>query len=123
MYDGFYFDSFYDLPPKALPKDCEYYFNVLYLAVSVPPGTFGSTWEFTDISRIKDPRPICVYYYEDPDVDDWEIEANPHAVVEINTKTREVVWYDMIDFETEKPWLIEPIGEDFDYEESDEEEE
>ena len=121
MYDGFYFDSFFDIPESALPRNCEYYFNVLFIEVELPEGELEKITgmegldEFSDISRIKDPRPICVYYYEDKDAHTWNIEATPHTVVEFNTKTKEVSWYDMLDFNTESPWAIDPVEEDFDY--------
>lgn len=128
MYDGFYFDSFFDLPESALPRNCEYYFNVLFIGVKLPEGELEKITgmegldEFSDISRIKDPRPICVYYYEDKDTHTWNIEATPHAVVEFNTKTNEVSWYDMLDFDTESPWAIDPVKEDFDYDEEEQDE-
>ena len=123
MYDGFYFDSFFDLPWQALPQNCEYYFNVMFIAVALPPGELAKIsgveglWEITDISKIKEPRPMCVYYYEDDSAHTWDIDVTPHTVVEINTKTNEMAWYDMLDFETESPWAIDPIEEDFDYDE------
>lgn len=127
MYDGFYYDNFFDLPEQALPRNCEYYFNILYISVEVPEGELEKItgmkglWELNDISRIKDPRPICVSYYETEGVHTWNIEAFPHTVVELNTKTNEVSWYEMLDFETKTPWEIDPIEEDFDYEDDDEE--
>lgn len=120
MYDGFLFDSFFELPDHALPQNCEYYFNILTIEVAVPIGTLQKICNATDledISRIKDSRPIFMYIYEDEECDDWEYEATPHTVVEVNTKTNEISWYDMLDFETERPWAIEPIEEDFDYDE------
>jgi len=125
MYDDFYFDNFFDLPEKALPQNCEYYFNVLMIEVEVPTGELAKVancpglWEFTDMSRIKNPRPICIYYYESDDAHTWNIDTTPHTVVEFNTKTREMSWYDMLEFETESPWAIDPIEEDFDYDDDD----
>lgn len=120
MYDGFSFDTFFDLPDSSLPRHCEYYFNVLVINAAVPQGTLRElTGEnidnYEDISRIKDARPIYLYVYEDEDITEPEVEYNPHSVVEVNTKTFEVSWYDMIDFETERPWAIEPVEENFDY--------
>ena len=128
MYNGFLFDSFFDLPEQALPRDCEYYFNVLHITVAVPTGELqkitgvSGIWEFSDISRVKDPRPICMYFYEDENVKTWDIAATPHTVVEHNIKINEVCWYDMLDFETKEPWKIDPIEEDFNYEDDDEDE-
>lgn len=120
MYDGFNFDSFFDLPDKALPPNCEYYFNVLFIAIEVPEGSLNGIIEFNDMSHIKDSRPVCLYFYEG-ETKTWNIEATPHTVVEFNTKTREVCWYDMLDFETKSPWKIDPIEEDFDYDDDDDE--
>lgn len=108
------------MPEQALPQNCEYYFNILTITVAVPVGTLQKTCgttEFHDLSRLKDARPIYLYMYEDEDeeCDMWETDAIPHTVVEVNTKTNEISWYGMIDFETERPWAIEPIEEDFDY--------
>lgn len=57
--------------------------------------------------------------YEDEERDMWELESMPHTVIEVNTKTNEISWYYMIDFETERPWAIEPIEEDFNYDDDD----
>ena len=65
--DEFYF-SFFDIPEKALPQNCEYYFNILTITVGVPVGTLQKTYgttEFHDLSRLKDARPIYLYMYED----------------------------------------------------------
>ena len=120
MYDGFYFDSFFDIPNQALPQNCEYYFNILVISIAVPVGTLEGVESIDDLSRIKNARPLYLSIYESEECKkDWEISVYPHSVVEVNTKTNEVSWYDMIDFETERPWAIEPIEEDFDYEEDD----
>lgn len=127
MCDGFYFDSFFDLPERALPQNCEYYFNVLMIEVEVPIGALEKItgtkgmWEFTDLSRITDPRPICMYFYETDNVNTWNIYATPHVVVEFNTKTHEMSWYDMLNFKTETLWAIDPIEEDFDYDDEQDE--
>lgn len=122
MSNWFFFDTFFDLSPNSLPRDCEYYFNVLTIEVAVPIGTLSHKLNglasLDDVSLIKDARPRYMYIYERDDVEgEWEIECTPHTVVEINTKTNEVSWYDMLDFETESPWMIDPIDEDFDYDE------
>lgn len=125
MYDGFYFDNFFDLPEQALPQDCEYYFNVTVFEVAGPIGWLAErlgikeTQLVDDISHVKDPRPIYICFYEEEGLDKIEIEAFSHTVIEVNMHTREVCWYDMLDFETERPWAIEPIEEDF-YDEEDE---
>ena len=124
MWDGFYFDGFFDLPESALPKHCKYYFNILTITVGVPVGTLKTLTgmdirEYDDISKVTDPRPIYLYIYEKEELEDWEIEANSHTVIEVNTKTNEISWYDLIDFETKRPWAIEPIEEDFDYDDDD----
>lgn len=115
---------FFDLDPQSLPRDCEYYFNILVITVAVPVGSLPEAiWEASDISRLKDARPIYLYVYEDEETTEEQIDAYPHCVVEVNTKTDEISWYEMIDFETERPWDIEPIEEDFDYEEGDDDDE
>lgn len=129
MYNGFCFDSFFELPEQALPRNCEYYFNVLFISVGLPVGELEritgveGLWEINDLSRIKDPRPICTYFYESEDAHTWNIEATPHTVVEVNTKSNEVCWYDMLDFETKSPWAIDPIEEDFNYDDEDNDDE
>lgn len=112
--------QFFDIPQEYLPANCDYYFNVLMIELAVPIGalekTFGIT-EYEDRLCLTSPRPRYLYVYEDETVndEDGELEVYPHVVVEINRDTNEFSWYDMLDFQTERPWAIDPIDEDFDY--------
>ena len=109
--------NFFDISPAALPQDTEYYFNVLVIICHVGPKTLqeGLT-RVEDISKIKDPRPVCCIWFEDEDIPEGGvgIELFDHAVVEVNNKTGEVCWYEMLDFDCKHLFSIEPILEDYD---------
>ena len=119
-----YFNYFFNLPMEALPRDTEYYFNVLIFICCVKAETFiNNLTRVEDISRVKEPRPICVLWCVDDEVPEntVTVEYFDHAVVEVNTKTNEVCWYDMLDFDCERLFAIEPILEDFNEEDEYEE--
>lgn len=107
--------NFFDIKPEALPRDAQYYFNILVIVMSVNQETWNlltgdmevQVEDIWYIDRITDPEPTiyCIYQEDDMDEDtDLEIGMFPHKVVEVSS--RGITWYDMIDFDTDDPWNL-----------------
>lgn len=105
---------FFEEPYLSLPKDAQYYFNVLIICIALAPDyaeeLFGnnSIVDLWDIQRVNDARPVAIHTYVSRNLNkdfDYEIECFPHQVVEV---TDNVAFYDMIDYDTDDPWRLDP---------------
>lgn len=111
--------NFFDEDPMSLPRDGQYYFNILVRTIAVNPRCAEQYLgkdidEMCFIEKLTDPRPQMYYCFVDDELDedlDFEIECFPHCVVEVS-KSLGVSWWEMLDFDTEDPWRI-----DMEYEE------
>lgn len=105
---------FFDESEYDLPKDAQYYFNILVICVAVSPRYAQNIFDkdiidIWDIQQITNPRPNVVHVFVDKHIDediDFLIECFPHSVVEIDQQ--KIGFYDMIDFDTNDPWRIDP---------------
>lgn len=106
--------NFFDEDPMSLPRDGQYYFNILVRTIAVNPSLAKKIFpekidEICFIGDITQPRPCVTYTFIDDELDDdieFEIECHPHCVVEIS-QSLGVSWWDMLDFDTNEPWRIE----------------
>lgn len=102
---------FYDIDPMALEPGSRFYFNVMVHIMLIHedddflPKDIDEQWY---CNKLTDARPkiygVCrtdELSYEEV----CDIQCYPHCVVEI-TKEQEVLWYDMLDFDTDDPWEI-----------------
>lgn len=77
--------NFFDIKPSSLPKDSQYYFNILVIIIGVNQETWKLLTEDIEISvqdiwytdRITDPEPtVYCIYQEDNIEEDLEIEIS-----------------------------------------------
>lgn len=110
--------NFFDIEGKALPRDGEYYFNILVITIGFQK--LEAAQEIWYLNFIKLPRPVAICCYEDAELRPEEIEVNlyPNSVVEVSSLG--VVWYEMISYDTNDFWDLEDVAE---VEEEEEEEE
>ena len=103
---------FYDIDPMAFESGSQFYFNVVVYIMLIHeddpflPKDVDEQW-YCD--KITDARPTIYGVCRTDDLtyeEVYEIECYPHCVVEI-TKEQEVMWYDMLEFDTEDMWKIE----------------
>lgn len=106
--------GFYDYDPMSLPKDAQYYFNILIIQVQVPldkaEEVFGSPdiTSYWNIEGVNEPRPYAVCFYTEEELfeeeddefyEDIEIASlylYPHCVIEVDPNLG-VSWYNMFD--------------------------
>lgn len=84
----------------TLPKRAQYYFNILIISIAVQLDILGhkNTVDLWDNNA----RPTALHIYLDRDSD-----YIPHQVLEI-TPNNKISFYDMIDYDTDDPWGLEP---------------
>ncbi len=113
--------NFFDEDPMALPRDAQYYFNIVVRTIGVNP-QYAEKYlgdnvdEICFLDKLTDPRPQMFYFFIDDELDkdmEYEIESYPHCVVEVSEQLG-VSWWEMIDFDTEDPWRIDLNEEDCD---------
>lgn len=111
---------FFDIDPMTLEAGSQFYFNILVHVLliaedddSIMPLNVYEQWYCQELTAAR-PKIYGVCRTDDLDEDSlYEVECHPHSVVEI-TKEGEVMWYDMIDFDTEDPWSFEEFEEESD---------
>ena len=111
--------NFFDEDPMSLPRDAQYYFNVLVRIIGIHPSLANEVLgkgieEVCYIEDIAEPRPTITYCFTDESLDEdteFEIECFPHCVVEVS-QSLGVSWWDMLDFDTDDPWRID-LEEEF----------
>lgn len=112
---------FFDEPYSQLPQDAQYYFNVLILCIAVSPQFAQEMFQnnivdMWDIQKVTDARPIAVHIYITHHINkdfDYEIQCLPHQVLEIDPKIG-VSFYEMIDYNTDDPWRLDPDVDEID---------
>ena len=95
---------FFDTPYSELPKRAQYYFNILIISIAVQPEVL------TDILGHKNTVDLWDVQNASYNLDrdsDYEICCIPHQVLEI-TPNNKISFYDMIDYDTDDPWGLEP---------------
>ena len=123
------FYELYENDSKLFPKGAQFFFNVLIALITVPSKATdilpSGIEEYWYIEAITQPKPYAYVFMRDPSIIDpnveFEWELIPHCVVQINPN-QQVRWYELVDYETEDPWDLTPIYEDFDYEDEDDSE-
>lgn len=111
--------NFFDTDPVSLPKDGQYYFNVLVMCIAINPADAEQYLgkdvnEIQYIENLTAARPYLLYCFIDDELDkdtEFEIECYPHCVVEVSGQLG-ISWWDMLDFDTDDAWRIEPDEED-----------
>lgn len=109
---------FFDTPGHYLSNNAQYYFNILVICIAVSPthAQYILDKNISDIwymQQITDSRPKVIHIFVDEMMDkdiDYLIECFPHSVVEVNQQR--IYFYDMIDFDTDDPWEINPYEPD-----------
>lgn len=112
--------SFFDEEPMSLPRDGQYYFNILVVCIGVSPqlmqeNGFSDLLDIWDIQELTEPRPKIIHIYQDECLDEdieYEMTYFPHCVVEVSPSLG-VSWWDMLDFETDDPWRIDSDEENY----------
>lgn len=112
--------SFYDIDPNSLPKEAQYYHNVLIVLVGITP----QKWDYEEhkeiwsLEEITAPRPTVYCFYSEPELleqehdeeeVDFEITIIGHCVVEVCGQ--EVSWYEGMEpprdkFDAKDLWRI-----------------
>lgn len=118
--------TFYDIPENGLPRENEYYFNVLVICIAVIPQLAKELLgenvdEIYYLDQITSTRPTVYHFYIEPELgiqyDEteeeeyreevvYEICLFPHSVVEISPQG-EISFFEMLDFDTEDFWRID----------------
>ena len=93
---------FFDEPYNALPKDAQYYFNILIICVAVSPQYAQEIFQqniidMWDIQNINDGRPFAVH----------------NQVLEVDPKLG-ISFYEMIDYDIDDPWRLDPSVDEID---------
>lgn len=112
---------FFDEPYSQLPQDAQYYFNVLILCIAISPQFAQEIFQnnivdMWDIQKVTDARPIAIHIYITHHINkdfDYEIQCLPHQVLEIDPKIG-VSFYEMIDYNTNDPWRLDPDVDEID---------
>ena len=105
---------FFDIDPMGFPQGASFYYNLVILVISIPFDSTVMPKEFYDlwyIGGITETRPFAIYFFRDPNYKKYDYELYSHCVLEID-ENGEICWYDMIDYDTEDPWILEPIIDD-----------
>ncbi|MCM1323963.1 MAG: hypothetical protein NC218_07365 [Acetobacter sp.] len=101
--------NIFNLDPTSMPKDAEYYFNILVINIAVRESLQDDKEEFyTDIwyiEHITDPRPYIVHVYAEEDDffdedENYMIELYANMAVEISPSLG-ISFYDMFDGDDE----------------------
>lgn len=106
--------TFFDELPEFLPKDAQFYYNILIVCIEVSqeywneyfPKDINETWYLQDITSS---RPKAYHFYIEDDIDedyDYEIYCIPHTVIAVE-QDKQIQCYNMIDFDTDDPWEID----------------
>ncbi len=112
---------FFDEPYNALPKNAQYYFNILIVCIAVSPQYAQETFQqniinMWDIQGITDGRPYAVHIYTTHHINkdfQYELQCLPHQVLEVDSE-QGISFYDMIDYYTDDPWRLEPENDEID---------
>lgn len=110
--------NFFDEDPISLPNDGQYYFNILVVCAAINPANAEQYLgkgidEIQYTENLTAARPYLLYCFIDDELDkdtEFEIECYPHCVVEVSEQLG-ISWWEMLDFESEDTWRIEPEDE------------
>lgn len=115
--------SFFNINPMSLPKDAQYYFNILIIIIYVSRETmdicYGKDKELIwFLDEITEPRPtaICICALDEEEQQQineeyqtevsYSIEMYPHTVLEVDPNLG-IGWYPMRSgFEESDPWSL-----------------
>lgn len=112
---------FFDEPYNALPKDAQYYFNILIICIAVSPQYAQEIFQqniidMWNIQNINDGRPFAVHIYTTHHINkdfEYELQCLPHQVLEVDPKLG-ISFYEMIDYDTDDPWRLDPSVDEID---------
>ena len=116
---------FFDIEPWRHMKGSQFFFNVLVFYIMLPLSSNllpEGVFDYWYLGSLTESRPYAFYFFRTSQLNkeiEYEIESYPHSVIQI-TPEQQVLCYDMVDYDTLDPWNVEPILEDFDYDEEDE---
>lgn len=112
---------FFDIVPEGFPAGAQFFFNLAIATIAIPlqsillPPGIEDYWY---LGGVTESRPFAIHIYRDERVSKDVVETFPHCVLELDP-TGDICWYDLIDYETDDPWELNPTLEDFDYDDED----
>lgn len=115
---------FFDFDANAFPQGAQFFYNIVIAIIVIPYDSNILPLNILDywyLDALCASRPFAIHIYRDATARSdggFDVETYPHCTLELDPNY-EVCWYNLIDYDTEDPWDLTPILEDFDYNEED----